>query len=73
MVKDPPLIAGTAGGIIVSTLPNISSQQLFTTCVLAIIGAAISFFTTLLLRNLLNLLVKQNWDFVRKLFIKKKS
>ncbi|MBG44276.1 MAG: hypothetical protein CL530_09925 [Aequorivita sp.] len=73
MVKDPPLIVGTAGGIIASTLPNISSQQLITTCILAIIGAVISFFTTLLLRSLLNFLNKQNWDFVRKLFIKKKS
>ena len=44
MVKDPPLIVGTAGGIIASTLPNISSQHLITTSILAIIGAAISFF-----------------------------
>ncbi len=52
---------------------RINSQQLITTCILAIVGAAISFFTTLLLRSLLNFLNKQNWDFVRKLFIKKKS
>jgi len=50
--KEIPFIAGTIGGFLASTIPNIGSQQLFTTCILAIIGAIVSFFTTLLLRKI---------------------
>ncbi len=61
LIKDPPLIAGTAGGIIASTLPNISTHQFLSTCILALVGATVSFFTTLLLRKLINLLKTYNW------------
>lgn len=49
-------MAGAVGGFLVSLIPNIGSEQLLTTCILAIVGAAVSFITTLLLRKLVGVL-----------------
>ncbi len=58
--KDAPILAGTAGGTLASTLPNIGTDHLLTTCILALVGATISFVTTLILKKLLTIL-KQFW------------
>ncbi len=54
-------MAGTFGGFLASIIPNIGTQQLFTTCILAFVGAVISFFTTILLRKLLTFLKTCKW------------
>ncbi|MRT17531.1 hypothetical protein F3C99_11250 [Vitellibacter sp. q18] len=52
VVRELPVLAGAIGGFLASTIPNIGAQQWLTTCILAITGATVSFFTTLLLRKL---------------------
>ncbi|AFL82511.1 hypothetical protein Aeqsu_3074 [Aequorivita sublithincola DSM 14238] len=54
--KNAPILAGTAGGTLASLLPNIGVEQLLTTCILAIVGATVSFVITLLLKKLFKLL-----------------
>ena len=61
--KNAPILAGTAGGTLASTLPNIGVEQLLTTCILALVGATVSFVMTLMLKKLLTIL-KQFWYFV---------
>lgn len=41
---------GTAGGTLLSIAPNIASVDILRTIILAIIGAIVSFFVTLLLK-----------------------
>ena len=41
---------GTAGGTLLSMVPNIASVDIFRTIILACIGAIVSFFVTLLLK-----------------------
>ena len=41
---------GTAGGTLLSMAPNIASVDILRTILLAIIGAIVSFFVTLLLK-----------------------
>ena len=41
---------GTAGGTLLSMAPNIASVDILRTIILAIIGAIVSFFVTLLLK-----------------------
>ncbi|MGC1631630.1 MAG: hypothetical protein WA749_05885 [Gelidibacter sp.] len=47
-----PAKVGTVGGIVACTFPQIGRHELLTTCILAIVGAVISFLTTLLLRQI---------------------
>jgi hypothetical protein len=61
--KDAPILAGTAGGTLASTLPNIGTEHLITTCILALVGATVSFVMTLILKKLLAIL-KQFWLFL---------
>ena len=61
--KDAPILAGTAGGTLVATLPNIGTDQILTTCILALVGATVSFVMTLILKKLLTTL-KQFWLFL---------
>ena len=44
------LKVGTAGGTLLSMVPNIASVDIFRTIILACIGAIVSFFVTLLLK-----------------------
>ena len=44
------LKVGTAGGTLLSIVPNITSVDIFRTIILAFIGAIVSFFVTLLLK-----------------------
>ena len=44
------LKVGTAGGTLLSIVPNITSVDVLRTIILAIIGAIVSFFVTLLLK-----------------------
>ncbi|MBC8882626.1 hypothetical protein H9X57_02065 [Flavobacterium piscinae] len=46
------LKVGTAGGTLLSIVPNITSVDVLRTIILAIIGAIVSFFVTLLLKCL---------------------
>ncbi|CAM3458996.1 hypothetical protein [Aequorivita lipolytica] len=54
--KEAPILAGTAGGTLASTLPNIGTEHLITTCILALVGATVSFVMTLILKKLLAIL-----------------
>lgn len=54
--KSTPVLVGTAGGALASTLPNIGVEQLLTTCFLAVLGATISFAVTLILKKLIAIL-----------------
>lgn len=69
--KNAPILAGTAGGTLASTLPNIGAEQLLTTCILALVGATVSFVMTLILKKLLTLL-KQFWHYLLS-YSKRKS
>ncbi|MGV8815380.1 MAG: hypothetical protein ACOH2D_14855 [Gelidibacter sp.] len=51
-MKTLPTKVGTLGGIVACTFPHIGRQELLATCILAILGAVISFLTTLLLRQI---------------------
>ena len=44
------LKVGTVGGTLLSMAPNIASVDIFRTIILAMIGAIVSFFVTLLLK-----------------------
>ncbi len=44
------LKVGTAGGTLLSMVPNITSVDIFRTIILACVGAIVSFFVTLLLK-----------------------
>lgn len=45
--------AGTAGGTLLSVLVNINSGDIFHTCILAAVGAVVSFTVSILLKVLL--------------------
>lgn len=69
VARELPVLAGAVGGFLASTIPNIGTQQWLTTCILAITGATVSFFTTLLLRKLV-LGCKNLYEKLRKRFQK---
>ena len=50
-------LRGTAGGTFLSVLPNLSSEDIFKTVILAAIGAIVSFLLSLVLK----LFIKK-WD-----------
>lgn len=43
-------LRGTAGGIFLSVLPNLNSEDVFKTVILAAIGAIVSFLLSLVLK-----------------------
>ncbi|GHC64511.1 hypothetical protein GCM10008083_32160 [Ulvibacter litoralis] len=45
-------MAGTAGGTLASTIPNIGNEHIVITCILAVIGATVSFVITLVLKKI---------------------
>lgn len=53
MTFNSQTLAGTAGGTLLSMLPNINSADLVRTVLLAAVGALVSFFLTLLLKLLI--------------------
>ena len=68
-LKDAPMVAGTAGGTLASTLPNIGHEHILITCMLAVIGATVSFVMTLILKRIATLLSR----FKRSQFRKKRK
>lgn len=52
MSNSNPTLVGTAGGTFLSVLPNIESEDIAKTIVLAIVGAIVSFTISLLLKSL---------------------
>lgn len=51
MDSDFSLRAGTASGTLLSVMPNILSEDIAKTIILAVVGAVISFSVTLLLKR----------------------
>jgi mannitol-specific phosphotransferase system IIBC component len=47
-----PTMVGTAGGTFLSIIPNLNSEDLIKTVVLATVGAVVSFLISLLLKCL---------------------
>jgi uncharacterized membrane protein YeaQ/YmgE (transglycosylase-associated protein family) len=56
--KETPVLIGTAGGTIASTLPNVGVEHIITTCILGLLGATVSFIMTLLLKKMVAILKK---------------
>lgn len=54
--KEAPILIGTAGGTLASTLPNIGAEHILTTCILGLVGATVSFIMSLLLKKLMVIL-----------------
>ncbi|CAM2849521.1 hypothetical protein SAMN05444143_101934 [Flavobacterium succinicans] len=52
MTVNNPTLKGTAGGTFLSMIPNLSSDDIVKTIILAAIGAVVSFMISLLLKNL---------------------
>jgi len=52
MTVNNPLLIGTAGGTFLSIVPNLASEDLVKTIVLAAVGALVSFTISSLLKNL---------------------
>ena len=52
MTANNPTLMGTAGGTFLSIVPNIQSEDLLKTVVLATVGAVVSFMISLLLKSL---------------------
>ncbi|WP_197488971.1 hypothetical protein [Flavobacterium succinicans] len=52
MTANNPTLKGTAGGTFLSMIPNLSSDDIAKTIILAAIGAVVSFTISLLLKNL---------------------
>ena len=50
--SNSPLL-GTASGTLLSVLPNLHSEDILKTIVLAIVGATVSFVITILLKKLI--------------------
>ena len=52
MTANNHTLMGTAGGTFLSIVPNINSEDLFKTIILASVGAIVSFMISLLLKSL---------------------
>ncbi len=52
------MTAGTIGGTFVSIVPNLASEDIIKTILLACIGAIVSFIVSLLLRRILKKHIK---------------
>ena len=52
MTGNNPTLMGTAGGTFLSIVPNIESEDIAKTVILATIGAIVSFTISLLLKSL---------------------
>lgn len=50
MVSNNSTLVGTVGGTFLSVLPNVDSEDVFKTIVLAAVGALVSFTLSLLLK-----------------------
>ena len=52
MIVNNPTLVGTAGGTFLSIVPNIQSEDITRTIILASVGAIVSFTISLLLKSL---------------------
>ncbi|MBP7397357.1 hypothetical protein [Flavobacterium sasangense] len=52
MTANNPILMGTAGGTFLSIVPNLSSDDIAKTVILATVGAVVSFTISLLLKSL---------------------
>jgi hypothetical protein len=52
MTTNNPTLMGTAGGTFLSIVPNIHSEDIARTVILATVGAVVSFTISLLLKSL---------------------
>jgi uncharacterized membrane protein YeaQ/YmgE (transglycosylase-associated protein family) len=52
MSSNNPTLIGTAGGTFLSIVPNLESEDIVKTIILAIVGAVVSFTISLLLKSL---------------------
>jgi hypothetical protein len=52
MTNNNPTFVGTAGGTLLSIAPNLSSDDIAKTVILATVGAVVSFTISLLLKSL---------------------
>jgi len=52
MITNNPTLAGTAGGTFLSIVPNIQSEDIVRTVILATVGAVVSYAISLLLKSL---------------------
>lgn len=52
MTANNPTLMGTAGGTFLSIVPNIHSEDIARTVILATVGAVVSFTISLLLKSL---------------------
>jgi hypothetical protein len=52
MTVNNPTLVGTAGGTFLSIVPNLVSEDIAKTVILASVGAVVSFTISLLLKNL---------------------
>jgi mannitol-specific phosphotransferase system IIBC component len=52
MIANNPTLIGTAGGTFLSIVPNIHSEDIARTVILATVGAIVSFTISLLLKSL---------------------
>ena len=52
MIANNPTLVGTAGGTFLSIVPNIQSEDITRTIILASVGAVVSFTISLLLKSL---------------------
>lgn len=50
MQSTNPILIGTAGGTFLSVLPNLHSEDVFKTVLLATIGAIVSFIISMILK-----------------------
>ena len=52
MTANNPILMGTAGGTFLSIVPNLSSDDIAKTVILATVGAIVSYTISLLLKSL---------------------
>jgi mannitol-specific phosphotransferase system IIBC component len=52
MTANNPTLMGTAGGTLLSIVPNLSSNDIVKTVILATVGAVVSFMISLLLKSI---------------------
>ena len=52
MTANNPILMGTAGGTFLSIVPNLSSDDIAKTVILATVGAVVSFTISLLLKSI---------------------
>uniref|UniRef100_UPI00404A4905 hypothetical protein n=1 Tax=Flavobacterium sp. TaxID=239 RepID=UPI00404A4905 len=52
MTANNPTLMGTAGGTFLSIVPNIASEDIMKTIILAAVGALVSFTISLVLKSL---------------------